>query len=259
MPHKIKGNIGEAGRVLIFDESDFDTIEVNEVVSESGAFDIEVPSSGVKMVLARSAAGEVIGYGMTSSIYEAPAFVEYTQTFGLTSYAYYYTSFYYGSTFKERDWDIYLGRYGVTRYNAFFWVPSVGVPKDATIVSAYFKARSNVGAGNTLSLTAHMADSDSSGTPTSIASYNSAPKTTGTNIYPTMAPTGTYMSFPDVGAEVQQVVNRAGWASGNHMGIFLMQNLTADYDAGARVAGARGANDYGYPYPRMEITWREYA
>lgn len=190
-----------------------------------------------------------------------PAYTEYTQSFGVTSYVsgQYFDGYYFGTTFRTQQWEIQLGRSGTTRLNAWFWTPSVAIEKDATIMSAIFKGHVRQGAGNTLSLTASVSDEASATWPTSIASYTSKPKTSGTDIYPVIGSTDSYMSFPDIKDEVQQLVNRADWVSGNNMNIYLMQNLVADYDAAARLAAARGANDYGYSYASIEITWRVYS
>jgi hypothetical protein len=247
MPHKIKGNIGEAGRVLIFDESDFNTVEVNEVVSESGAFDIEVPSSGVKMVLARSASGEVIGYGMTSSIFEAPS--EFTQSFGHTVYYANAAGYQYTNSWNGTNTVIYCGYQSGRFYQGYCHLPNVTIAKNSTIHSAIFRARVNSNGGN-VSASAKMFDAADATYIYSSPDYAQKPKTSGISFTMSAGGVGGIYSFPDMASEVQKVVNRADWVSGNDMGFF--------FRGSGKLVGFtsyRGAEDNGYYWPNMEINW----
>jgi hypothetical protein len=72
MPYKISGTKSETGRVIVFKESDW-SIESNTVVSGSGAYEITDLIGGQKLAIARSAGGEIAGYGnVVAAFYESP-------------------------------------------------------------------------------------------------------------------------------------------------------------------------------------------
>ncbi len=66
---KVKGTKSETSRIIVFDESDW-SIEVNTVVSGSGAYEAEVADTGDRTVLARANDGELLGFGGITPIEE---------------------------------------------------------------------------------------------------------------------------------------------------------------------------------------------
>jgi hypothetical protein len=255
MPQKIKGNIGEAGRVLILDESDFNTIEVNEVIGAGGAFDIEVPSSGIKLVIARSASGETIGYGMTSTIYEAPAFQDYTMDFIVPAQDY-ACGEQYTNLITRYNTD--TGRIGTstgTHYNPWFWVPNVTIAQGATINSAILKTEArNVNAAMTGKAQINLEDNATP--PYSSSQWGGKIRSEATNWSITPATTGTVYNWAEMASHLQQVVNRTGWSSGNAV-LLLFEEATYTRTINYHATGW-GALHQGYAYPTLTVSWREY-
>lgn len=69
MAYKISGTKSETARIITVKESDW-SVEDNTVVSGSGAYEVTGLASGAKTVLARSAEGEMLGYGSVTPIEE---------------------------------------------------------------------------------------------------------------------------------------------------------------------------------------------
>ena len=257
MPQKIKGVTNSDCRIITIDQSDYNTVETNTVVA-AGPYDIEVAVSGTKTVIARGNSGEVEVYSNVGSVYEAPGYTDYTQDFVITPYTQYWEGYKYGSTFKYREWQVIFGRYNTYRYDTYSLFNSVTIPKDATILSAIFKTQIDVVPGGTVGLVAHCFDEDNPWWPNSSNDYDSRPLTTGTSmdVYPN--PAGSVFSWPDVKNEIQQIVNRDNWNSGQRMVLCFKHDDVKDYNNGGRFATARGAEDYGKAYPKITISWRVY-
>lgn len=144
-------------------------------------------------------------------------------------------------TFQAGQAYIYMGDIGGTGYNGGYRFTNVTVPQGATIDGAKltFQAQNNFGV-TTCRLRVFGVDaddydgfSDSAGdrprdvtVTTAYVDWTAATWTSGSN-YDT----------PDIKAVVQEIVDRAGWASGNDMSIVIKNNGS---DANAR----RGAKSY---------------
>ena len=73
MPHKISGIKNGDARVILIDESDWNTIESNTIVVGSGEYEILDVVSGTKTVLVRGTDGEAYGFGGIATVfYEDP-------------------------------------------------------------------------------------------------------------------------------------------------------------------------------------------
>lgn len=217
MPQKIKGNIGEAGRVLIFDESDFSTIEVNEVVGAGGAFDIEVPVSGTKLVLARNTSGETIGYGSVSSVYEPILEVPMDATFYVAAGP--DDGFWRPGAMYAASTLAYFGNYtGGLLCNTFWNFNNVTIPQGTTINSAYVRMRA--GAGQSISVTCNIyaQAADNAVSPTTPEEGDAMNLHSGVwwNPIPTFA-SGTWYNTRDITGMIQNTINRPGWVSGNKL------------------------------------------
>jgi hypothetical protein len=80
MAYKISGNLGEDGRIIIVDETDW-SIETNQELS-AGAYEITNLSNTAKSVVARTASGKVVAYGnVTPFYYSGQITVPYTYSF----------------------------------------------------------------------------------------------------------------------------------------------------------------------------------
>jgi hypothetical protein len=223
MPQKIKGNIGEAGRILILDESDLSAIEINEVIGASGGFDIEVPVSGTKMVIARNNNGETIGYGAVSSVFEPNPEVPIARTYyvgantddGEVGADYGFTST------KTSGWMGLISNYHLS---LFFRFPNVTIPKDSVIQEAYLNIKSSrYKTTGPLHVDIYGNNTGNAVAPTSTTQYSNMARTAAVTWYnvPVFSKDIWYLT-PDIVSQVQQIVNRPDWVSGNAM-LFTIQ------------------------------------
>jgi hypothetical protein len=217
MASKISGElVDEAARIIIIDESNW-TVESNTEESQ-GQFSIEGLSEGYKTVIARTPNGLVKAYGnveaeiteVTLQLYCASGAHDGRWTSAGTS------------DFIHDNIRDYFGRVdsgGTIRYNLFFhW--SLPIPKDATIISAnlrYYEISGCAGSGGFQRMYIH--DVDDSPLPTSQTMCN--------NVYlnsiqsTVWYPSGSvgWKSGPSMKNQLQSVVNRSGWSSGNSITI----------------------------------------
>jgi hypothetical protein len=223
MPQKIKGNIGEAGRILILDESDLSAIEINEVIGASGGFDIEVPVSGTKMVIARNNNGETIGYGAVSSVFEPNPEVPIARTYYVGANT--DDGELENTTFSNNGAEAYMGMISTSYHmRVFFRFPNVTVPKDASIQEAYLYIKaSSTRTGVPLHLNIFGNNIGNAVAPTNYTQYANLARTTAVawNNVPAFTANVWYPSSSII-APVQQIVNRPDWASGNAM-LFTIQ------------------------------------
>lgn len=113
-------------------------------------------------------------------------------------------------------------------YSAAFYYSGVTIPQGATIDSAYFEVNSNdtYNAGaNTINylISAQAADNAAAlaGTNGDLRASVRPRTTADVTLNATNMVTNTWYSSPDMKAVIQEVVNRAGWASGNAMVILM--------------------------------------
>ena len=122
---------------------------------------------------------------------------------------------------------------GGVDYNDFYRFQSVNIPQGATITSATLTLQfGNSDVDDTLDLVVRGDDSDNSTAPTTAAEANGKAKTTAQVDWDWVSwlQDTNYVS-PDLGAIVQEIVDRPGWASGNALQLFLMENGGSTNDA----------------------------
>ncbi len=101
---------------------------------------------------------------------------------------------------------------------------SVTIPKDATIVSATITLRHDSNQSDTVLAKMNGIDEDD----TANFSSNPISRDLTTAQVNTSIPTLSFedYTYPDISTIVQEIVNRAGWSSGNAMGFILNNNST---------------------------------
>jgi hypothetical protein len=259
MPQKIKGNIGEAGRILIFDESDLNTVEVNTVVGTAGAFDIEVPTEGTKMIIARSNSGGALGYSMVNSIYEDPPFAEYTQDFTVPAQNYACGVQISNNTIERYNTDTTrIGSFTGIHYNPWFWLPNITIAQGATIFSSVLKTelRGMATGITTMTVAGSINLADNATPPTSSATWANKVRSVETTWSLPPGTIGSVYNWSDMASHLQQVVNRPGWSSGN--AILLLFRETSYTTKTNYYATGFGAQNQGWAYPTLTVSWREY-
>ena len=150
----------------------------------------------------------------------------------------------------------YFGAYDASGYvcNSSERFTNVTIAAGSTINSAAlsFKASSGLITGTPCNLKIHCDDSDSATAPTSLATFNGKTLTTGVAWASVPAWTaGTWYSSADLSSEVQTVVNRAGWNSGQALQTFVKDDANAANKA--RVAVDYSASSAGAP--KLDITY----
>lgn len=129
-----------------------------------------------------------------------------------------------GGGFSLTDTDIRVGEYAFNYRHLIARFTSVTIPNGATISSATIEVNVGNNSGTT-KLIGKCGAADNATMPASFSDANTAPKTTGTTATVAWANNSGYQSL-DITAEVQAVVNRAGWASGNAMVVYFMDNTS---------------------------------
>lgn len=143
--------------------------------------------------------------------------------------------------------------------------PSVAVPKNATITSAYFDfvvkwynnypPASYTSANDYLIVSVDQADNSAQATTAAAVNsrYTGAPS--GVNFMKAQmnGGDGSYATSPDISSYIQSVVNRAGWASGNAISVVWSDNPSrVNGLAGESYASGSGSSS---KIPRLRITY----
>lgn len=116
------------------------------------------------------------------------------------------------------------GKKGVKQqYGGGMRFDSVNIAQRATITAAYVRFRANGNyANNNCNTVLQGEDSDDADTFSDVVDYDARVKTTASvnwNVIPAWT-LDTWYNSPDITTIVQEIVDRAGWDSGNHMAIF---------------------------------------
>lgn len=151
-----------------------------------------------------------------------------------------------GSGFYSSGTSIQFGNNNSNIANCFLRFTNITIPRNVEIVSATvtFVAFSSL-SGKTLNVNIHLCNEDNASAPTSAATYNAKTLTTGIayNDVPAFS-SGNARTSDSFASEVQTVVNRAGWSSGNAICIMIKDNssslnayrLAHSYDSSAENA-----------------------
>lgn len=146
-----------------------------------------------------------------------------------------------------------FGYYGATgAYHSYVRFPNVTVPKGATITSAKltFVSYNDRSTANTnVKISAN--DVDDSVAPTTTTAFDGLVLTTAevewNNIEAWTA--GNSYDSPDIKTVIQEIVDRAGWASGQAIGMVIKNNGSSESLRQAR------SYDYGSSYPVLTIEY----
>ena len=136
---------------------------------------------------------------------------------------------------------ILMGNYtGNYPCDGYFNFSSVTIPQGATITNAYvkFKAAQNQSGAN-CDLTIVGNDVDNAVSPTSYTEYPLLVLTTATVAWDNVPAwsINTLYDSPDISTIIEEIVNRAGWVSGNNLALMFRDN-------GSSIGHSR--NPYGY-------------
>lgn len=130
----------------------------------------------------------------------------------------------YAANFDSTTADTYAGKISADSIDTYLRFLNVGIPQGAVVYSAVLKVRASASGGTVTDIHAQVRadDSDNATAPTTAASLDGKPRTTAKVDWdPTVWTVGTEYSPPDLAAVVQEVVDRAGWVSGNALQLFV--------------------------------------
>jgi hypothetical protein len=167
------------------------------------------------------------------------------------------------STFSRTATSPYIGYSGYA-YHLYSRFQYVAVPAGATIVSAKIQYRAAASAtGNAPNTLIYFSDADSAVAPTTRAEFDAISLTSASVSWsmPNFT-SGSWYDSPDIKSVVQEVVDRAGWESGNDMMLVHRDNGSTDgyirrvwaYDGSGNVSGARLVIEYDEPTGGTPVT-----
>ena len=136
---------------------------------------------------------------------------------------------YDSGTFNSNLAYFVIGHFDDASQQAFCRFTNVTIPKGATIVSAKvsLQAYSDYSA-TTCNVTVACEAADNPAAPTTKADLYGRSRTTGTAWSSISSWTNNSVyDTPDIAADVQEVVDRAGWASGQAMQVFFDDNSSS--------------------------------
>lgn len=132
------------------------------------------------------------------------------------------------------------------------WIPfTVPIPKK-TLTSATLRVVASAAGNNTvIEIQIEASAEDNAVNPSTYADLNGKTITTAT-VYPATLPSsaGTEYSY-DVTAIVQEILNRAGWVSGNNLGI-MITTITHDFTKRCQIAMTEHAT---YAEPKLDLVF----
>ena len=134
-----------------------------------------------------------------------------------------------GSNFNSNYNGLYLGNDAGNGMHSAFVFRNIQIPQGAEITNAFIRFKAyEFGSATTCNVKIHCEDEDDATVPTSGAELIGVSKTTGTawDSIPTWSDGNTYDS-PDIKDELQTVVNRLGWQSGNKIGVHFIDNISS--------------------------------
>jgi type IV pilus assembly protein PilY1 len=133
-------------------------------------------------------------------------------------------------TFGSGGTGIVFGAY-TENYSVFARFLNLTIPKNATIDSATLSVRAlGTDSSVPVSTRIYFNDIDDAVAPTSYAGYNALDVTTAYVDWSVPAfSLWTWYTTPDIKTVIQEIVNRAGWTSGNDMLALIKDNGTALY------------------------------
>ena len=144
---------------------------------------------------------------------------------------------------------------GVIR-ESFIRFPNVTIPASANISSAFVRLTAyNSDTSTICNVKCFMNDHDNAVSPTNLTQFNTLSLTTGTawdNLSSWVA--NSSYDTPDIFSEIQTVVNRSGWESGNAMTVVIKNNGSSS--SATRFAAAL-EHSGGSQKAELHITWTE--
>lgn len=161
---------------------------------------------------------------------------------------------YGSSSFNNTASGYAFGMDGTTAMHIFVRFPSVSIPSGATITDAKWSRTPDY--GNTSSptdITLHFNAADNAAAPTTASGFDALSLTSGVD-WDSVASesSGNWYDSPDISSELQAVVDRSGWSSGNAV-MLVVKNAVASGTTAYRTSKSYEAGS-SY-YPKLTVSW----
>lgn len=158
-----------------------------------------------------------------------------------------------GTSFAAGQAVIRSGTSTANRSRAGILFENVTIPQGSTINSAIFRVSSQGGTGDFANTVVRAEDIDDAPNFTTNADLTSRTLTSAASASATQTNLSStaYYNFPSIAAVIQEVVNRAGWTSGNSL-LIVAVGGTNGTNLGCQID--RGADSFE---PRIEIDYTE--
>ena len=133
-------------------------------------------------------------------------------------------------------------------------VPSVDIPQGSTIDSAYLEFYVPSDQSASVDGIIQAQDEDDAARLTSASDYENATWTAASVSWsPGSWTGGTWVPSPDIASVIQEIVDRGGWSSGNHLGL----RWRDDDESSSGFREPQDYDDSSTEAPRLEITYTE--
>lgn len=135
-----------------------------------------------------------------------------------------------GGQFDATGNDVLIGTISTVGANAFYRFTSVTIPQGATILSAKLTFQASATqSGVTVNTKIFCNAADNATAPTSNATHAAKTRTTAFAAYSPAAQTlDSFYDSADFTTAVQEVINRAGWVSGNALMVLIDNNASTN-------------------------------
>jgi hypothetical protein len=165
-----------------------------------------------------------------------------------------------GPGFNDTATTINIGNVNATRKGLFVHFPNINVPRGATINNAYVTFTASATSNSeTVNVNIHLFDVDSATpAPSSQLTCATLTLTTGTpwNNIPAWI-VGQRQDTPNIKSEVQEIVNRPGWARGNDIMVIVKDDGSSPN--AYRSVAACGNGVYATPSLFVDYTVARYS
>jgi hypothetical protein len=155
-------------------------------------------------------------------------------------------------SFNNTNNFLYIGNGGFGSAHSFWRIPAVSIPNGATIDSVYLRltAHSSI-SGVTCNLNCYFNDADNAVAPTNTPGFNALSLTSAVawNGLPAWS-VGVQYNTSELKTILQNIVDRAGWSSGNAVMVVIKDNASSG--SAVRVADSY---DKGSGYAELHVTW----
>lgn len=136
----------------------------------------------------------------------------------------------YASTSYLASGDLLLGLNSGSYHDQWIRFPNVTIPAGATIKTAILRFRCLSTRSTALYQKIHFNDADNAVAPVNHADYDNKILTDAyVNWTIESTTSGSNVDSPDVTVPLQEVIDRAGWTSGNALMVLLIDNSSLDW------------------------------